>query len=475
MRNKKIMLLLLLIILLGIALRFSALDREAYWLDEGFAMITGEQESLSAVTDSVLFYETAPPLYFYILKIWIDLFGNSEFSTRFLSALFSLLSIVFIFLASRRISDDKTALFTSLLFTISMISIWLAQEVRPYSQLIFLTVLSTYFLIQIFQKEKKTTWYLLYFFSLTALVYTSYFSVFVIFFQFMAPLFAKRYKIFKWTLSIQLISSLLLFPWLFKAFSGYNLRQGIVYELLLYHANLPESIAKFGQFALISPIVILSLLVAIFYLLSLKYKFKKTEKLNLLITIFILLFLLLYLTLSINLNLPNVRKFFTWIRYFIVVLPAIHFIIAKTVLELDKKLRTCLVALIIIISSLAIFSYYTSPIKEEWVPAMSFIEQTKSSSDGIILVDEGGANMYLLNYYYNGEMEAIQLAWKDEMLSIDEIKQHTRDKEFAWLILSRNWKRGDYYKIILDENFNFIESRKFHGIELYLYQTNSLS
>src|SRR3989344_169269 len=106
MRNKKIMLLLLLIILLGIALRFSALDREAYWLDEGFAMLTGEQESLSAVTDSVLFYETAPPLYFYILKIWIDLFGNSEFSTRFLSALFSLLSIVFIFLASRRISDD---------------------------------------------------------------------------------------------------------------------------------------------------------------------------------------------------------------------------------------------------------------------------------------------------------------------------------------------------------------------------------
>lgn len=79
--------------------------------------------------------------------------------------------------------------------------------------------------------------------------------------------------------------------------------------------------------------------------------------------------------------------------------------------------------------------------------------------------------MYLINYYYKGSMESIELAWKDKTLTIENVKDITHNKEFAWLILSRNWKRGDYYKVLFDGNFNRIREKEFNGIKLYLYST----
>jgi len=125
---------------------------------------------------------------------------------------------------------------------------------------------------------------------------------------------------------------------------------------------------------------------------------------------------------------------------------------------------------LILTSLVAIPTYYAVTLKEEWTPAMKFIQQTRDSSGGIIFVDEGGANMYLINHYYEGEMPAVELAWKDKELTATQILELTDDKDFAWLILSRNWKRGDYYLNVFNQNFNLIKQKEFYGIKLYLYE-----
>jgi len=468
MNRKRTIILLILIILLASALRFSSLAKEDYWLDEGFTMFTGEQPTFAKVTDSVLFYETAPPFYFYILNIWIKLFGSSSTSTRSLSALLGILSIPIIFLTARNISDDKTALLTSLLSAVSMLLIWTSQEVRPYSLLVFLAVLSSYFLTLVYKNNNLITC-LLYFVSLILLFYTSYFSVFIVFFQFMVVAFTKRYKLLAKVFLAQFIAFLFLVPWLINAIPRSNLSSSIVYELLFYHAGLPSFIAKFGQLALVSPLIFLSLFLIIIFLISTR-RIIKLNKLYPFISLLIIFLLLGYILLLLNIHQPIVRKLFTYSRYFIFLLPASHFIVSKTYFSINKKLKITMLIVLILTSLVAIPTYYAVTLKEEWTPAMKFIQQTRDSSGGIIFVDEGGANMYLINHYYEGEMPAVELAWKDKELTATQILELTDDKDFAWLILSRNWKRGDYYLNVFNQNFNLIKQKEFYGIKLYLYE-----
>jgi mannosyltransferase len=469
--NKKTMaLVFLLIILLGTTLRFSFIQSEDLWLDEGFTLITAEQPTFSKVTESVFFFETAPPLYFYILNIWIKLLGNSTLATRSLSAIFGILSLPLIFLIARKISDEKTAILTTLLSSISMMLIWTSQEIRPYSFLVFLTLLSTLALTNLYQKNKPH-YYLLYFLSLILLLYTSYFSVFVMFFHFMAITFTKKYKfLFKLFLT-QLFAFLFLIPWLLKAIPRSNLSSGVVYELLLYHAGLPKWIAQFGQFALVSPLIFLSLALVIIFIINLKYKIKITKKHYTILSLLILLVLFNYIILITNLNLPLVRQYFTWSRYFIFLIPVAHYIAAKTALNINNTLRILILILAILTSALALNAFYSTTLREEWTPAMQFIEQTRDSNNGIIFIDEGGANMYLIDKYYSGPMKPVELAWKDKELSMNEISEKLENKEFAWLILSRNWKRKNHYLNLFNDNFNQILKEEFHGIKLYLFET----
>ncbi|MBU1988491.1 MAG: glycosyltransferase family 39 protein, partial [Nanoarchaeota archaeon] len=444
--NKKTAILLILIILTGLVLRFSAIDKEGYWLDEGFTLITATKPNLMEVTNSVLFYETSPPLYFYILNIWVELFGNSPYSTRALSALFGTIAIVFVFLISKKISDEKIALFTTFLFSVSMLNLWVSQEARPYALFVLLSLVSTFFLVNILTDKNNKTQHLFYFFSLIILIYTSYFTVFIIFFHFMSFLFVKKYHLLKKIFLIQVLAILTITPWLLKAFTGYDLRQGVVYEILHYHANLPKFIAQFGQFALVSPLILLSFLTFLIYFINLKKPIKKPKNFYNILQIFILLIFVAYFAMLLNFQIPFISMFFTWSRYFIFLFPAGYFIIAQTFFKMNKKPKIYLVILIILLNFFALYTYYSSTLKEEWIPAMEFLEFTKDSTNGMIFVDEGGANMYLIDYYYNGNMDAVELAWRNKMLSTEQVRDALQNKEFAWLILSRNWRRGEYYK-----------------------------
>jgi len=69
---------ILLITLIAFALRVFRLGDAAVWWDEGFSVWEARM-GLGALADRTA-YDVHPPFYYWLLKIWLTLFGNSEFA-----------------------------------------------------------------------------------------------------------------------------------------------------------------------------------------------------------------------------------------------------------------------------------------------------------------------------------------------------------------------------------------------------------
>ena len=86
----------LVILIVGILLRFYGLSSESIWIDE---IISIESSSLSFIDIINPTYASGseyanPPLYTLFLKCWMGLFGDSEFALRLPSAIFGCISIL---------------------------------------------------------------------------------------------------------------------------------------------------------------------------------------------------------------------------------------------------------------------------------------------------------------------------------------------------------------------------------------------
>lgn len=80
---------------------------------------------------------THPPLYFIVLRGWIDLFGTGAATVRSLSAIFSLAAILILFDLCRFLHGPKIALFAAAIFALAAGQLDFAQEARSYPMLIF--------------------------------------------------------------------------------------------------------------------------------------------------------------------------------------------------------------------------------------------------------------------------------------------------------------------------------------------------
>src|SRR5437867_3856820 len=93
-------LILSAIFLFCFAIRMVYLDQKNLWFDEVFSWnitLGSFYEIIVRTTNDI-----HPPLYYFILKIWIFLFGDSIFTMRLLSAACTSLAVFFIYGISKR-------------------------------------------------------------------------------------------------------------------------------------------------------------------------------------------------------------------------------------------------------------------------------------------------------------------------------------------------------------------------------------
>ncbi|MFQ5340534.1 MAG: glycosyltransferase family 39 protein [Anaerolineae bacterium] len=161
--------ILLLLTLLGFALRIYRLEYQSLWYDEGFSVWLASKD-LAAITTG----DFNPPLYIYLLHFWIQLAGTSEFAARFLSLFFSVLIIPLGYRVSKELFDRPTGLVTAFLLAIAPLHLWYAQEVRMYAQVTALSLLATLALLRALGGRRRA--WLVYVAATVAAVYTHYYA-----------------------------------------------------------------------------------------------------------------------------------------------------------------------------------------------------------------------------------------------------------------------------------------------------------
>lgn len=127
-----------------------------------------------------------PPAYFAALNLWMSLAGRSEFALRYLSLVFSVLTVALLIRFGRELGGKRAGLWAGALAALSPFYIAYAQEVRMYAMLTFPATASVYLQwIIINDKLSKRRWWWVggYVLATAATLYTHYFTFFMLVFQ----------------------------------------------------------------------------------------------------------------------------------------------------------------------------------------------------------------------------------------------------------------------------------------------------
>jgi uncharacterized membrane protein len=158
-------LVLVVVLLVGLGLRMYKLDSHGIWWDEQTSIFiaSGQDQDLGletftkqnfvkthslkkTISNSISISSGNAILYNLVLAVWSKTFGYSDLSVRFLSVIFSILSIfVFYFLGKEIFKEHTPVLICCVLLMIAPLSIRYAQETRTYSFTLLLTLCSALF------------------------------------------------------------------------------------------------------------------------------------------------------------------------------------------------------------------------------------------------------------------------------------------------------------------------------------------
>ena len=132
-RRLLFMWLALAILLLAAAARFYRLGAQSLWVDEGIAYA----HSLRSLPELIplLQRNVHAPAYFALLGLWEDAAGASEFSLRFLSAFFSVISVAWTYALGKRLFHPIAGLAAAAFVALNSFSVYYAQEARMYAML----------------------------------------------------------------------------------------------------------------------------------------------------------------------------------------------------------------------------------------------------------------------------------------------------------------------------------------------------
>jgi mannosyltransferase len=146
-----------LIILSGMLLRFTALNRQSLWFDEVDVVVRAQQPLPDVLRTFVAAGENGP-LYNILLALWIRIAGISEIAVRFPSAVAGTLAIPLLYLLARRIAGLQVGLVAAGLLAISPYHVWYSQEAKMYTLVVLLGLASTYALVEALLRNERWWW-----------------------------------------------------------------------------------------------------------------------------------------------------------------------------------------------------------------------------------------------------------------------------------------------------------------------------
>lgn len=134
---------------LGAVLRFFNLGRQGLFFDEAWSWAVAELPLVEIIKFS--FYDPHPILYYALLKGSLLIFPETQAGLRILSLLCSIASLIIIMFFANRWFGVQAAIFAGFFMALSTFDLYYAQDVRMYTLLGLLWLLSYTFLVEIFR------------------------------------------------------------------------------------------------------------------------------------------------------------------------------------------------------------------------------------------------------------------------------------------------------------------------------------
>lgn len=152
--------MLIFLIIVGGILRFYNLGYNSLWLDEGATYDFAKLSLVEIVQLTTNAVEVNPPL-FYALEHCMLIFGESEFTLRFLSALVGTLTIPVVYLIGRDVCGRLCGILAAALLTFSTFHVYYSQEARAYALVLFFFSLAILFYLYALKGNRLQDWCLL--------------------------------------------------------------------------------------------------------------------------------------------------------------------------------------------------------------------------------------------------------------------------------------------------------------------------
>ncbi|MCX6291191.1 MAG: glycosyltransferase family 39 protein [Bacteroidetes bacterium] len=174
---------LVIIILIGAVLRFHHLGITSLSNDELSALIRTRFSSFSELIDKGVAVDGHPAFVQVLLFYWIKIFGDGIFSIRFPFAIAGIISILYVYLLGKKWVGKATGLFAAAALSTLQFPLLYSQTARPYVfGMLFTLIAAYYWSVLLFEKDDKTEnkkrklTIAAYILSMSACMYTHYFS-----------------------------------------------------------------------------------------------------------------------------------------------------------------------------------------------------------------------------------------------------------------------------------------------------------
>lgn len=148
---------LLLVTLVGLALRIYRLVWQGAWYDEAYSL-TLANLSLHDMPAKLIREVGHPPLYTFVLHAVFLVAGLGDLQARLVSVVFGTITILAAFVLTRYLYNNAAGIMTAILVAVSQLAVMFSQEARDYAMALCLVTVAIYFYVKAVREHNLNDW-----------------------------------------------------------------------------------------------------------------------------------------------------------------------------------------------------------------------------------------------------------------------------------------------------------------------------
>jgi mannosyltransferase len=475
----------ILVMLVGFALRIWNLGGASLWTDEAFTAFRAEAPFKQSLA-SLMATGNQTPLYFWVMRLVPH---STDTLLRLPSALLGLVGIgLMMLLVVRLYRDREMALWAGALLAVNPFHVWLSRTARPYSMLFVLALLITYFFLMLLRgNHSRAMW--VGFTASSMIAYATHFTSVAlpaaqyILFAFMLR---EKHKMFRRWIVAQVVAAVPALVWVYialsqpvKIVSEWIPRPGLR-DIPLTLWNMTLGYDGVFKWYLVPGLMIatLGLVLGMGYAVNERRQNTRNFLWFWVIVIAIIpVFIMSRFIVSIYVD-----------RYFTVILPGLLLLIIWGWMHYSRQVwRVALAIMIATGMYTVLFSFYDGSYqRSDWRGAADFVAERYQPGDVILL--ERDNTLEAFDHYYTVSKFVIDSPVKSQMVMLTETPDTTAIEQSArriWVVYRD--PNEDVHRMGLMPDFNpfdpklapmgawlsarrdeVVEQRSFNGIRILL-------